>query len=449
MIFPELADRAKGWLESRGGTPTLGLKGISGFEDNAEWYQRNGFYSTAANWRDDVPSWSGETVTTGRALNHSVVFACNRIIAESAAFLPLALMQRKGDAKRNALDHPIYSALHDEANDETGAMEFRETRTSHSVLGGNGFARIVRRSGTGTALQLRQLAPDDVRIDRDRQQRLVYVVRESPAASTTYTVEPGKPQDILHLRGIGSDGVRGYSVLTIARQSIGTALSTERNVGRFYANGGRLPYNLKIDKDWKNDQDAEKFRADWKRTYSNPHEAPILPPWLTYEKTGISMADAQMLETRQFTVPELCRWFNISPHMVADLSRATFSNIEQLALEFVKFTLGAWLTRWEQALRRCVLTPEEKTQGYYFKHNVNALLRGDFVSRMAGYASALQNGHLNQDEVRDFEDMNPLPNGEGEHYRVQLNMQTLTADGITPDPAATYLAKLSSERKAA
>jgi HK97 family phage portal protein len=115
----------------------------------------------------------------------------------------------------------------------------------------------------------------------------------------------------------------------------------------------------------------------------------------------------------------------VSPHLVGDLSRATFSNIEQLALEFVKMTLARWLTRWEQDFWRCVLTPEEKAQGYFLRHNVNALLRGDFQTRMAGYASALQNGHLNVDEVRDLEDLNPLPDGAGEHYHIQLNMQSL------------------------
>jgi phage portal protein BeeE len=120
--------------------------------------------------------------------------------------------------------------------------------------------------------------------------------------------------------------------------------------------------------------------------------------------------------------------------MAGDLSRATHSNIEQLALEFVTFTLQPWLKRWEQQLWRCVLTPEEKGQGYYWKHNVNALLRADFATRMAGYATALQNGYMSQNEVRDLEDRNPLPNGEGKFYRVQLNMQPLTSD-----PAAGLL----------
>ena len=220
----------------------------------------------------------------------------------------------------------------------------------------------------------------------------------------------------------------------MARNSWGTAQAGERLAANFYANGGREPYNLKLSQPFKTDAEFQKFRADWEATYSQPWKAPILEPWLTYEKTGMSFADAQFLGTRQFNIPEICRWFLISPDQVGDLSRATFSNIENLGMRFVNYTLMAWMTRWEQAMWRCLLTPDEKNQGYYFKHNVNALLRGDFVSRMAGYASALQNGTLNQDEVRDLEDRNPLRNGEGQHYRVQLNMQTLTSD-----PAADAL----------
>src|SRR5207248_3901802 len=135
---------------------------------------------------------------------------------------------------------------------------------------------------------------------------------------------------------------------------------------------------------------------------------------LSYKHIVLSSQDSQMLESRLFGIHEICRWFLVSPHLVGDLSRATFSNIEQLALEFVKMTLSAWITRWEQELWRCVLTPAEKTQGYFFKHNLNALLRGDFQSRMAGYATMLQNGVASVDDIRDLEDWNRLPDGIGD-----------------------------------
>lgn len=433
-MFPELRERF-GSLFRETKLTTLDLKSAPG--TGADWYARNGFNNLGA-LHEYGASWSGKSVTVDTAQNHSVVWACERIISESIAFMPLAMMQQtsRGKFPANGVDvpaHPMYLALHNAPNDEMTAMGFRETETGHLVMGGNCFGRIMRRSGTGVANELYPLLPSQVTPDRDREKRLVYVVKDGNAQSTTYTVERGRPHDILHIRGLGNDGVRGYSVIAMARHSIGTAIATEHNVARFFARGGRLPYVLQMEGRFKTEQDFKQFRADWEETYEDPHKAPILePPIKSYQPIGLSARDAQLLEARQFEIPEICRWFLISPHLVGDLSRATFSNIEHLALQFVKFTLTAWTTRWEQELWRCILTPEEKRQGYYFKHNVDGLLRGDFQTRMAGYASALQNGHLSINEVRDLQDLNPVEGGN-QHF-VQLNLQELTALG---EPAAT------------
>jgi HK97 family phage portal protein len=223
----------------------------------------------------------------------------------------------------------------------------------------------------------------------------------------------------------------------MAAQSIGTAIAAEKNVGAFYARGGRLPYIIEMASRFKSKEDFDKFRSDWEMVYSVPHRAPILDEDKKYKQIGISAKDSQLLETRLFSIHEICRWFGVPPHLVGDLSRATFSNIEQLALEFVKLTLATWLTRWEQELWRCVLTPEEKNQNYLWKHNLNALLRGDFPSRMTGYATMLQNGIANQDEIRDLEDWNPIEDGIGSGYHIQLNMQTLPPDGGPLQPPPT------------
>lgn len=421
-MLPYLTESIKSFWH--GATDPPAPLSLSFDRKSIEWYKQASD-STASTGR----AWSGESVNAATAQNLSVVWACERIISESIAFLPLSLMRSTETGKYAQTDHPAYSLLHDSPNEEMTAMGFRETLTAHVVMGGNCFAQIIRRGGTGSAVEMYPLAPSQVKIDRNREGRLIYVVSEKSQPDKTYTVERGRPHDILHVRGLGSDGVRGYSVLAMARQSIGTAMAAEKYAGRFFANGGRLPYQLKLAQKFKSDSDAEKFRHDWDEQYSDPHKAIILEPWLTYESIGMSQSDAQLLETRQFSIPEICRWFLISPHMVGDLSRATFSNIEHLALQFVKMTLTAWLVRWEQELWRCVLTPTERSSGYYWKHNVNGLLRGDFASRMAGYASALQNGHKNIDEVRDLEDENPLPNGAGEAHHIQLNMATVPGTG--------------------
>lgn len=437
-MLPEIKERLQKLLaRERSALTTLDLKasgGISFDAVNVGWYSRNGFPGIYSILSGGMPAWSGEPVSVETALNHSVVWACNRIISESIGFIPAIMMQRKGDDSQEAVRHPMYNALKHAPNEEITAQGFTEMATGHCVMQGNAFAKIIRRSGTGTAIELRPLQPQIVFPDRERegQKRLVYVIKDGNSADKTYTVEKGKPHDILHLRGLGWDGIRGYSVITMARQSIGTAIAAERNVARFYANGGRLPYVLMMDGRFKTDADFEKFRTDWEKTYSEPHRAPMLePPVKEYKQIGLSAADAQLLETRLFHINEICRWFQVSPHLVGDLSRATFSNIENLALQFVTFTLSAWMTRWEEELWRCVLTDDEKEAGHYWRHDARALLRGDFKARMEGYASALQNGHMSVDEVRGAEGLNKLPAGAGSHYHIQLNMQTLP-DGDKP-----------------
>jgi len=443
-VFPALTDAVKAafkTVRAGSGAETLALD-ISGRKNvdasfaisdpNLGWYLRNGYPQIYAMLSGGMPSHSGETVSLQTALGHSVFWACNRLISETAGSTPLAMLQRKDGAKRLAEDHPMYSALSNAPNDEMTAMTFRETRTSHRLLEGNGYAFIERRSGTGTAKALHPLDPGQVRVDREKggQRRLVYLVDDGSTNGKTYTVVPGKPHDILHLRGIGWDGLKGYSVVHMARQSVGTALAVERHVGRFYGNGGRTPYLIEMAKKFNSDQDFDKFRTDWETTYSQPHKVPILEPSMTYKQIGLNAVEAQMLESRLFDIHEICRWFLMSPHLVGDLSRATFSNIEQLALEFVKITMNPHYTGWEQDLWRCVLTPEEKSQGFYFKHNTNELLRGDFLTRMQGYSIMLQNAVANPNEIRDLEDWNPYEGGDNYHY--QLNMQPANASGGQP-----------------
>lgn len=455
-MLPELVQKMRSVFSGFGTEPiTLGLKGSEGINPyDVNTYLRNGFNGIARALGGGMPAWSGEPVSTSTAMNHSVVYACNALISGSIGFIPAVMMQKSDGENQVADKKPMYTALVHAPNDEITAQCFTEQLTSHCVMQGNGYAQIIRRSGTGVAVELHSLLPDQVYPDREKtgERRLVYVVKQSNASDKTFTVERNKPHDILHLRGLGWDGVQGYSVITMGRQSIGTAIAAEHNVARFWANGGRVPYILKLADKFETDEDFQKFRVDWEAVYSSPHRTPIIePPIDEYKQIGLSMVDAQALETRVFTIAEICRWFQVWPHLVGDLSRATFNNIEHLAQQFVTFTLSSWMTRWEQELWRCVLTPEEKTQGYFWRHDVNALLRGDFQSRMAGYATALQNGHLNVDEVRGREGLNPLPEGAGQNYHIQLNMQSLPGGD---QPLASQTAQLvrltgNKERKIA
>ena len=371
-MFPEITSRIRDLLAT---APPLSITGRNDEPEakdysynsgnlealTTEWYWRNGYFNIAnALGTGSGLSWSGERVTLHSALNHSVVWACNKIISEAVGFIPLLMMQDGTNGKQLATKHPMYLALKNAPNDEMTAMGFRETLTSHCVLQGNGYSRIVRRSGTGVAVELWPLLPAQVHVARNQKKQLVYVVKEGESCETTYTVIPDKPHDILHIRGIGFDGVVGFSVISMGAQSIGTAIAAEKNVGGFYARGGRLPYIIEMASKFKTQQDFDRFRNDWEAVYSVPHRAPILDDDKKYKQIGISAKDSQLLETRLFDIHEICRWFGISPHLVGDLSRATFSNIEQLALEFVKLTLTTWLTRWEQELWRLHTDPGRK-----------------------------------------------------------------------------------------
>jgi len=450
-MFPAITQALKEWREGFGSEPiALGLK-HSDFTftptniADLETAKRDRVRAALGGYG---PAWSGEVVTESTALNNGTVWACTRIIAETSASLPLFLMRKTRDGRFPATDKPLYGVLHDEPNEEMSDMEWRESTTARCVLRGDGYGRIIRRPATDECVGVYPLMSANP--DRDKKNRLIYEVPKGNGVDNeTFTVEPNKPHDIFHLRGLGFDGIRGQSVITLARQSIGSALSAEKYAAKFYASGGRQPGYLKLaNKVFKNDQEQDQFRADMERFLANSenyHRIPMFPPNVEFSSYGWSPEDSQFLETRQFTIPEICRWFRISPHLVGDLSRATFSNIEHLAIEFVQQTLMAWLVRWEKAVYRCLLTPQEKAQGLYAKHNVSALLRGDFQSRMQGYATLLQNGVANIDTIRELEDWNPLPNDAGKSHHIQLNMQTVPGTG---EPTAAELAAIAKYQAA-
>jgi HK97 family phage portal protein len=412
----------------------LGLKYVAG-----EWYARNGYPQIARILGAGNMTHTGKGVNEETALMCSTVWACNRVISETVASLPISVYRNiKGDAIEQK-DHPLYEVLKYEPNPQMDAMHFRESRTSHCVIRGNGYASVTRRPN-GTVIGMWPLDPTAVRAEMKGIDLRYWVRSVNGQESLT------DPQGIFHLPGLSFDGVSGVSVIALAKESISLALTQEEYVAKYFARGGRRPYILEHPTKFKTNEDFKAFAERWMKGNANPdtfHNPPILEGGVKYTELGFSLEDVQFLESRQFSVPEICRWFRISPHMVGDLSRATFSNIEHLAIEFVQQTLMAWLVRWEQAIRRQLLTPKEKADGFYVKHNVAALLRGDFASRMAGYASALQNGHLNRNEVRELEDRNSFDGGDD--FTIQLNMQTIGPDGLSADKQ-TSLVKVGTTK---
>jgi HK97 family phage portal protein len=385
------------------------------------------------------PSYSGKSINEYSALNISTVWACQRAISETVAGLPLRLMQQTDTGKRVASEHPLDWVLYAESNDDMSARQVRETLTAHCVTWGNAYALKVKRGGTGQTIGLWPITPDRVRPDKDKTGNRVYVVYDGTSAEKTYA-----PGDIFHLPGLGFDGIQGYSVVSMAKQSLGLAAIQDEYAAKFFAQGGRRPYVLQKKSKFRTDEEFKDFRDRWQETYASSdgfHKAPLLEGDIELQELGMPLDDLQLLSSRQFSVPDICRWFRMFPFMVGQMDQLTFNNVEQLSLQAVQYTYGAWINRWESEVNRQLLTEGEKGR-YYAKHNVNALLRGDFKSRMEGYSVGLQNGFMFPDQVRDLEDWDPLPNDAGKAAHIQLNMQTLPGTGEPTTAERTALAKI-------
>ena len=380
-------------------------------------------------------STSGKTVTERSAMQITAVYSCVRILAEAIAGLPLHLYTYKEDGgKEKAIGHPLYLLLHDEPNPEMSSFVFRETLMTHLLLWGNAYAQIIR-NGKGEVVALYPLMPNRMTVDRDSSGQLFYSYQMNN--SDAPTMKAGtvilKPSDVLHIPGLGFDGLVGYSPIAMAKNAIGLAIATEEYGAKFFANGatpgGLLEYPGTV-------KDPDRVRESWNKGFSgsqNAGKVAILEEGMKYTPISIAPEQAQFLETRKFQINEIARIFRVPPHMVGDLEKSSFSNIEQQSLEFVKYTLDPWVVRWEQSLSRALFTPEEKKQ-YFFKFNVEGLLRGDYQSRMNGYATARQNGWMSANDIRELENLDRIPAEEGgDLYLINGNMLPLVHAGAFAD----------------
>ena len=373
---------------------------------------------------------SGKPVNERTAMQTTAVYACVRILAEAVASLPLHVYEYQDDGgKKLVYDHPLYYLLHDEPNPEMTSFVFRETLMSHLLIWGNAYAQIIR-DGAGRVLGLYPLLPDKMEVQRDDKGNIYYVYSRNSDENPMFK-EYGniklKAEDVLHIPGLGFDGLIGYSPIAMAKNAVGMTLACEEYGASFFANGANPGGVLEHPGVMK---DPSKVRESWNSVYrgvSNAHKIAVLEEGMKYQQIGIPPEEAQFLETRKFQINEIARLYRIPPHMVGDLDKSSFSNIEQQSLEFVKYTLDPWVIRWEQSLQRSLLLPGEKGK-YFIKLNVDGLLRGDYQSRMNGYAVGRQNGWFSANDIREMENMNPIPNEEGGNLYLINGAMTKLAD---------------------
>lgn len=375
---------------------------------------------------------SGKPVNERTAMQTTAVYACVRILAEAVASLPLHVYEYQDDGgKKLVHDHPLYYLLHDEPNPEMTSFVFRETLMSHLLIWGNAYAQIIR-DGAGRVLGLYPLLPDKMEVQRDDRGNIFYVYSRNSDENPMFK-EYGniklKAEDVLHIPGLGFDGLIGYSPIAMAKNAVGMTLACEEYGASFFANGANPGGVLEHPGVLK---DPSKVRESWNSVYrgvNNAHKIAVLEEGMKYQQIGIPPEEAQFLETRKFQINEIARLYRIPPHMVGDLDKSSFSNIEQQSLEFVKYTLDPWVIRWEQSLQRSLLLPGEKGK-YFIKLNVDGLLRGDYQSRMNGYAVGRQNGWFSANDIREMENMNPIPDEEGGNlYLINGAMTKLTDAG--------------------
>ena len=378
---------------------------------------------------------SGKAVTERSAMQMTAVYSCVRILAEAVAGLPLHLYRYKEDGgKEKALDHPLYLLLHDEPNPEMSSFVFRETLMTHLLLWGNAYAQIIR-NGKNEVVALYPLMPNKMTVDRDTNGHLYYSYNRGndEAIRDKQSTVILRPSDVLHIPGLGFDGLVGYSPIAMAKNAIGMAIACEEYGAKFFANGAAPGGVLEHPGTLK---DPQRIRESWQSTYggtSNAHRIAVLEEGMKYTPIGISPEQAQFLETRKFQINEIARIFRVPPHMVGDLEKSSFSNIEQQSLEFVKYTLDPWVIRWEQSIMRTLISQEEKSQ-YFVKFNLEGLLRGDYQSRMNGYAIGRQNGWMSANDIRELENLDRIPAEEGgDLYLINGNMLPLKDAGAFAD----------------
>lgn len=380
-------------------------------------------------------STSGKRVNERSAMQMTAVYSCVRILSEAIASLPLHVYKyNESGGKEKAVDHPLYFLLHDEPNPEMTSFVFRETLMTHLLLWGNAYAQVIR-NGKGEIIALYPLMPDRMTVNRDTSGQLYYEyqVSKDDAPTVKGNTVILKPSDVLHIQGLGFDGLVGYSPIAMAKNAIGMAIACEEYGAKFFANGANPSGVLEHPGTLK---DPGRVRDSWNAAFGgsgNAHKVAVLEEGLKYTPISISPNEAQFLETRKFQIDEIARIFRVPPHMVGDLEKSSFSNIEQQSLEFVKYTLDPWVVRWEQSLSRSLLSEDEKKQ-YFFKFNLEGLLRGDYQSRMNGYAIARQNGWMSANDIRELEDLDKLsPEQGGDLYLVNGNMLPLEKAGAYAD----------------
>lgn len=371
---------------------------------------------------------TGLSITPDNAMGVTAVFQAIRFLSFMVASLPRITYQKNGDERHRATEHPLYSVLHDTPNPEMTAFDFWTTLASHDFARGNGFAEIEF-DERGQVRYLWPLNPGSVELARTENYELRYLVQLP--RSFNGEKRSLRPEQIFHLRGLSREGLWGLSVIAMNRNAIGLSKATETFGGAYFGNGAEPGVVLRHPNSLKTDA-YKRIKDSWDQAHQgldNSHRVAILEEGMEVEKIGFNPEDSQFLETRQFQIVEIARMFGIPPHLLFDLSHATFTNIEHQSLEFVIYHLRPWLVSFEQQILRSLFLERERKQGYYTEFLVDAIVRGDIQTRFNSYSVGFQNGFYSINDVLRMENRNTI-GPMGDKRFVPLNMTVLGDDGL-------------------
>ncbi|RMD51901.1 phage portal protein [Candidatus Parcubacteria bacterium] len=333
------------------------------------------------------------------------------------AMMPINLFRQVDErTKEPANDHPLYKLLRGKVNQFTDCFVFIELMQRHLLYRGNAYAQKIF-NRRGEIIELIQIHPDRISIEVNKDNTLMYVYKQSDGTNKIF-----QQSEIFHIRNQSEDGIVGRSPIQAVADSVGFGLNLLDHGNAVFRNGAKPDGILKLAGVLKDKEAINRLREQWMAMHggaSNAGKVAVLEQGTEYEPIAMNMRDAEFIEARKFSVEEIARIFRVPPHMIQDLSRATFSNIEEQSINFVRYTIQPWLKRWEVAIKTQLIGDNEDV---FAKFQTNSLLRGDFKTRQEGYASAIQNGYMSRDEVRYLEDLNPIPNGEGSKYLIPLNL---------------------------
>lgn len=355
-----------------------------------------------AAWLGGMLTAAGVSVTPESAMRVAAVFACVRVLSETLASLPLMVYRRlPGGGKERATDHWLYPLLHSQPNGWMTSFGWREMGMAHLCLRGVAYSRIV-----GDLRGRRILVPyhpDRVRAVLRDDGTLAYDVAMPKGNNITLLQD-----EMLRIPFLTQDGVNPVTPIQVQRETLGSAIAAQEYAARFWANDARPTGGwIEMDGDFKDPKARETFRDEWQkaRTGENRHKVAFLPRGMKYHAVSMTMEDAQFIETHKMQRADIAGIYRVPPHLIGDLERATFGNIEQQSIEFVVYTMQPWIARWEQGLTQGLLSDREQEE-YFVEFLVDGLLRGDASARANYFRTAVLTGWMNRNEVREIENMN-------------------------------------------